>query len=394
MTDIWQQIWDEIADQFHKHMGNEPYGPDFHTHTEGIFNDRTGTYLLKDRYPVWIFRTSWGNNSEFCCERPRKNPKNRITLTQADAARALGCSNAAICGLTKRFAKQGRIHVDEQGRIILNKTLKRNVKVEPAEAKVEYAESERQWRAYFPQYAKEEAEWDETLKKGQARKRWFRTAKLNFHKRRINSGNVSPAPVTDGLFDSGNDPGSYSGNENEPAPVMPSEAPATASLDSHARPTLNNKQQEETSLVSEWLKESLALEVSHSLTEIEQAVVEAYGTQLQANDPIPGQLLAEAQKLGLPVGALCRWLQDFAKKKRASNYKITSPNLFVTSAQKDLALWCRNHPEVVYKYQFQRDVQARERQGAIDVLQDPAATDEERQWARQILGIKTSEAKS
>jgi hypothetical protein len=81
--------------------------------------------------------------------------------------------------------------------------------------------------------------------------------------------------------------------------------------------------------------------------EVAAAIEAAWGTQLLPGDPVPGEVLAIGERLGLPVRALCRWIWEFAKSKRDAGYPITSPRLFVVAAGRALVPWARANPRAI-----------------------------------------------
>ena len=74
---------------------------------------------------------------------------------------------------------------------------------------------------------------------------------------------------------------------------------------------------------------------------------DAIGRPLLPNDPVPGQVLAIAQRLGVPTRALCVFLTDKAEEFQRRHYTITSPLLFLTSTSTDLIPWARAHLNII-----------------------------------------------
>lgn len=229
--------WRDVSNRFLEEMNDDGYAPAFHTYTEGIFYDRSRP--LKERYPAWILRTSWGNSCQFCCQRTRT--MEAIPLTQSDAAKAMGIARQVINRLTQLYVKQGRIHVDQDGRIILNKKRNENVVVDPPEKK-EWAESMKLFQTYFPQRAIRKQEIRAIVEPLQKELRGIATEELRFHRHRVRSGDNWSAPVTGNLFGSGGGADTHQGDETLPAPVTRAETSHTDSLDPRTRAALNIKQ--------------------------------------------------------------------------------------------------------------------------------------------------------
>jgi hypothetical protein len=77
------------------------------------------------------------------------------------------------------------------------------------------------------------------------------------------------------------------------------------------------------------------------------ALEAAYGAALQRNDPIPGEILAIADRLAIPTAALCRWISELGQEKRKAGYPITSPRLWLTAARTNLIPWARHNGELI-----------------------------------------------
>jgi hypothetical protein len=73
--------------------------------------------------------------------------------------------------------------------------------------------------------------------------------------------------------------------------------------------------------------------------ELLAAIEAAYGRPLQPNDPIPGQVLAIAMRLSLPLRSICRFIHDLAATWRDRRYVVTSPRLFLKATEEDLIPW-------------------------------------------------------
>ena len=95
------------------------------------------------------------------------------------------------------------------------------------------------------------------------------------------------------------------------------------------------------------------------IAELRSAIESAYGAALQPADSIPGEVLAIGERIGIPARALCYWVQDWAREKRARNYPITSPRLFVTAAGTNLIPWARANQRCI-------DIARRDEASAIE----------------------------
>jgi hypothetical protein len=104
---------------------------------------------------------------------------------------------------------------------------------------------------------------------------------------------------------------------------------------------------------------------------VAEAIETAWGGKLLPDSPIPGELLAIAQRLGLPAKALVYWAQDFAREKRASGYPMTSPRLFVRAAGSDLVPWARTRGTLISALKTEELNDAARQGGALVEL--PAA---------------------
>lgn len=84
---------------------------------------------------------------------------------------------------------------------------------------------------------------------------------------------------------------------------------------------------------------------------VRSAIEAAYGKPLQPSDPIPGQVLAIAERVGVPLEALIIWIHEKGQEKRAAGYPITSPRLWATAAGTDLIPWARQNAQLVARCQ-------------------------------------------
>ena len=77
-----------------------------------------------------------------------------------------------------------------------------------------------------------------------------------------------------------------------------------------------------------------------SAAEVRDAIEAAiWPRKLLPNDSIPGEVLAIGERVRVPVPGICMWIREFAKEKRAAEYPITSPRLFVVAAATGLIVW-------------------------------------------------------
>ena len=237
------KTWGEIAKEQWERHGKQKYAPVWHGHTEGTFSDRG--LSLKERYIAWIVRTTWGNGEDFCSHRPGADLEAK-PLFQADAARTLGISKQAISVMTARFQKEGRIHVDAQGRIWINERRGENVSTKAPIDETPFIE---RWRIDFPQGARQIDKARRIHEKtGHIIEKW-RTHQRRYI-RHLTKAAKSTAPLTGELFGSVDEPakpptGSVDGNVNglidqiQRAPLTPSDSSNIGTR------VTNNKQQQQ-----------------------------------------------------------------------------------------------------------------------------------------------------
>ena len=84
-----------------------------------------------------------------------------------------------------------------------------------------------------------------------------------------------------------------------------------------------------------------------SAAEVQATIEAAFGRPLWQNDPIPGQVLAIAQRAGVPVRPLCMFLQEKAAEMQSNNYPLTSPKLFVAATANGLIAWAKSNRHIV-----------------------------------------------
>ena len=82
-----------------------------------------------------------------------------------------------------------------------------------------------------------------------------------------------------------------------------------------------------------------ARQVAHSL--------ESCWGQLLPDDPVPGELVAIAERLDLPLYALCRWIEEKATEWKRKRYPVESPRLWVKAAGRDLIPWAKQNHAVI-----------------------------------------------
>ncbi|MGD0778201.1 MAG: hypothetical protein ABSC05_35905 [Candidatus Solibacter sp.] len=107
--------------------------------------------------------------------------------------------------------------------------------------------------------------------------------------------------------------------------------------------------------------------------EVAALIESLYGRPLRPNDAIPGQVLAIAQRVGVPTRALCFFLQDKANELQARNYTITSPLLFVTVTGTDLIPWARANRNIIESAAREERQAAARAQYAAAPIEIPAA---------------------
>jgi hypothetical protein len=114
-----------------------------------------------------------------------------------------------------------------------------------------------------------------------------------------------------------------------------------------------------------------------SAAEVQLVIETAFGRPLWPNDPIPGQLLAIAHRMGIPTRPLCLFLREKADEMRANCYPLTSPKVFVTATANGLQSWAKSNRDLVASAQMQeeRNHARREYRAAeLTQMQPPAPT--------------------
>jgi hypothetical protein len=107
--------------------------------------------------------------------------------------------------------------------------------------------------------------------------------------------------------------------------------------------------------------------------DVAAAIEAAYGRPLRPNDAIPGQVLAIAQRLGVPTAALCRFIADAARGWSDKNYQITSPRLFLTATAQDLIPWARANRDIIGRAAMDEEREAHRAQCTTTTTELPAA---------------------